>query len=251
MRAVITIAVALLIAVGVYYIFLMDTDPDVPVADTGGVVVPADDTVALESETAIVVDEVDTAEAGDVTVEATEAEPLEIVEGSETEGNGNLIEVEETAEAAAADTETALETAAEETAQAAEETGEAIEETAEAAGATLADAAEETGEAIETTAEEGVAAADAATDEAQNELEIVQVDPAEVDTGTTDTAAADDVRPWLTAEGFDFERATETIEDSDLSDDEKTVLRNALNEVRDDPAEREAVLEQIRDALQG
>ena len=86
------------------------------------------------------------------------------------------------------------------------------------------------------------AAADAAATEVEQELNATDTDALITEDDTTPEAA-------LTPEGFDFEQVQQMIEDSDLGDLQKTALTTGLNTVRDNPAQLEAVLTQIRDAL--
>ncbi len=61
--------------------------------------------------------------------------------------------------------------------------------------------------------------------------------------GTTDLAEV------LTVEGFDYDKAIEAIEASDLGTLQKTALGTALGGARDNPELLQGVLEQVRGAL--
>ena len=53
----------------------------------------------------------------------------------------------------------------------------------------------------------------------------------------------------LTLGGFDAEKVLEMISTFDLSDEQKTVLSNSVDAVKDDPSQLEATLDRLKDVL--
>lgn len=139
--------------------------------------------------------------------------------------------------------ETALEDVGDALDDAVEAAGDVLDDTVAAASDAVSDAIEEattTGaDVLENAQETTTAALDSATQLAQ-------------DTAATASAAAQtgsELAELLTVEGFDYDRAVEIIEESDLSDTVKTTLTSGLDQARDNPDLLADLLEQARTAL--
>jgi len=128
---------------------------------------------------------------------------------------------------------------------------DATEEEAEPAD----DAAGAGADPVEDTSAAGTDAPDdtagAETDPAGNMTgEATQADGAAEETDTAPDATADVAIPdYLTVEGFDPERAREALDASDVGTVEKSSLQAAISAAEDDPALREELLVELREAL--
>jgi hypothetical protein len=65
----------------------------------------------------------------------------------------------------------------------------------------------------------------------------------------TAEAGATQMSDLLTPEGFDASKVMEMIDGSDLSAVQKTALSGAVNAVKDNPAQLEATLTRLKEAL--
>jgi hypothetical protein len=139
---------------------------------------------------------------------------------------------EETAQDAVADAVEAAQDAAEDAAEAIEEQ---IESAIESASELANEAAEAVGQAVD-------AASQAASDAADNAASTPGTDS---ETGLTEA----EVEAALTAESFDYDRAVQVIDNADISETQKTMLKSGLDQARNNPALLENLLQQARTAL--
>ena len=142
-----------------------------------------------------------------------------------------------TAPSATEDTE---ETVTEEIIEEAQEPVEAATEAVEEAVESAADAAEGV---VEDAAEAAQEAVDEVVDQASEAVESATEAVTEAVGGE---GALSDV---LTVDGFDFDKAVEMIDGSDLGAVQKTTLKAGLEQARDNPELLSQLLDQIRDAM--
>ena len=141
---------------------------------------------------------------------------------------------EETTETATESVEEIVEDVVEESTDAVEGAVEAAEEAVESA----VDAAEET---IESTVDAAEEAVESVIEDAQETVQSA------VEEATGETGA--DLASLFTAEGVDFDRIGELLENSDLGALQKTTLKTALDQARDNPDLLQAALDQVKSAL--
>ena len=119
--------------------------------------------------------------------------------------------------------------------------------TAEAAAENVADAATEAAQATEETAE---AAAEAVAEEATDETTIEPAEPVEAATEEVNVTAEDEnMAELFTVDGFDFDRVTTLIDESQINDLQKTVLKGALDQARNNPDLLREALDRVKEAL--
>lgn len=123
--------------------------------------------------------------------------------------------------------------------------GKSVEEAAdEASGqsvdapAALESASEATGEAVDATTEAADAAPQAVDDGGAGDV-----------TEQTTDAASSPATDVLSVDGFNIDKASEMIDESDLGGIKKTMLKGALDKAQDDPEMLKAILGQVKAAL--
>ena len=130
----------------------------------------------------------------------------------------------------------AVQDAGEETVTSAQEV---VDEAVQSASEAAATAAAEAAQAVESATESVSAAAESASDSVTEALE-----------GATQTFAdTSSINSVLTEEGFDYDKAVELVDASDLSTFQKSTLKTGLEQARDKPEMLAQVLEQAREAL--
>lgn len=113
-----------------------------------------------------------------------------------------------------------------------ESAAEAVEEAVEGAADAAEDAAEAAQEAVDEVVDQASEAVESATEA--------------VTEAVGGEGALSDV---LTVDGFDFDKAVEMIDGSDLGAVQKTTLKAGLEQARDNPELLSQLLDQVRDAL--
>jgi len=123
---------------------------------------------------------------------------------------------------------------------AAEAADDAMDSAAEAAD----DAMDSTAEAVEETGDEAVEAVEDTTEQATDDAAAMTEESADAAAGAEGGAPE-----ALTVDGFDFDKAAEMIDSSEIGDTQKTLLKTGLNQAKDNPELLEAALDKVREAL--
>jgi colicin import membrane protein len=144
--------------------------------------------------------------------------------------------VEETAEEAAQE---AVAEAVETTQDAAQEAAEAVEEQIESAIESASELANEAAEAVGQAVDEASQAVSTAADNAASTLGT------DTETGLTEA----ETEAALTPATFDYDRAVQVIDNADISETQKTLLKSGLDQALNNPALLENLLQQARTAL--
>ncbi len=216
MKNLLWIALAVIVLIGGYVIVTGDNPADM-IDTTDETIVTPD---ALDESAAEVEAEADAAVAD---VDAAADEAVDEADAAADEAGAEINAAGDEIDAAADD---AMNTAEETAGDAANE----IEQGADAAAEGIEDAAGATAD----TAED---AADAVTDGADDVVTVIDAD----------TAA--DAPPALRVDTFDMDEAVQIIDNSDMEDTQKDVLKTALRQAQDDPGKLETALEQVRSAM--
>ena len=198
----------------------------------------AGDVEASEPEVAVDVDAAaeDTADA----VETGAGDILENADGAmsavEDTAGGVAASAEDAAAAAAAGAKAAVDAMAEEGSDAMQVVDEAVQDATDAASGAV-DAAEGAQTATEEAAD---AAADSAADTATSpDAEVNATDPADATVATGP----------LSVQNFDMQAAADMIDNSEIGDMQKTLLKATLKKAQDNPDLLKAAIEQARAAL--
>lgn len=197
-----------------------------------------------------------TADGPEVAVEtpAVETQPApapetteETVEEAVDEATEEAAEVGQAMQDAAADAVDATQDAARDAAEAVEEqVGNAVDAATEMAN----DAATAIGQAADEASEAASNVANDAATALAPETEAVSSETSPAGTATTGTALTDaEAEVALSAETFDYDRAVQVIDNSDISETQKTMLKSGLDQARNNPALLENLLQQARTAL--
>lgn len=110
------------------------------------------------------------------------------------------------------------------------------------------DAPADAATAPDDTAQDETAPGETAPEETETSAQTAQPESAEPEAGaSTQPDTSDDP---LTLAGFDAAAITRLVDESDISAAQKTSLKALIAEAENDPTLREAVLEQVRAALQ-
>ena len=123
--------------------------------------------------------------------------------------------------------------------EAAEETPEPVESVTDTVNEAVESAVDAAESAVEDAAEAAQDAVEDAVDQATEALK-------DATDGVDGEAALSDV---LTVDGFDFDKAIEMIDGSDLGAVQKTTLKAGLEQARDNPELLSQLLEQVRGAM--
>ena len=116
---------------------------------------------------------------------------------------------------------------------------EVVDEAVQTAAEAAANAAAEAAQAVESATEAASAAEESASDSVTEALK-----------GATQTFAdSSGINSVLTEEGFDYDKAVQLVDASDLGTFQKSNLKSGLEQARDTPELLAQVLEQTREAL--
>lgn len=217
MKNIIWIIIAAVIAIGGYMLYSGKSATEMATDVSEAVDAPA----ALENASEVAGDAVDAAQGvvGDA-VDATAEAVTDAGEAVTDAAEGAVEAVTDTATAATDAAEGAVDTVTDTATDAAEAASDAVAATTESA----TDAVEATTEAAEATTESATAATqEAATDATTEEL--------------------------LTVDGFNLDKVTAMIEESDLGALQKATLTKGLDAAKDNPEVLKTLLEKIRAAM--
>lgn len=184
---------------------------------------------------------IDTADEGieAPAVDETASEP-EPADSAADEADAAADEAAAEMDAAADEAGAAVETATDDALETADDAMNAVEDTAGEVAADTEDAAADAAAGAE-------AAVDAMAEEGSDAMQAVD-DAAQGMDGAADEAEADAAGP-LSVENFDMQAAADMIDNSQIDDMQKTLLKATLKQAEDNPELLKAAVEQARAAL--